>query len=96
MLPGAAAWADARLQREAALSPPATSHVESHRTDQCPRAHAPDCAVCRHLSSPVGLVHGHLATPEFSVETPIVAVGSHSPSALPFSLPLALAPPPLS
>jgi hypothetical protein len=48
-LPGAAAWADARLD---AASTHATAHIESHTTKSCARIHAPDCALCHFLSAP--------------------------------------------
>ena len=48
-LPGAAAYADARLDAIAATARP---HVESHTTTGCTRIHAPDCALCHYLSAP--------------------------------------------
>lgn len=48
-LPGAAAWADARLD---AAGEHAVAHVESHSTRSCARIHAPDCAVCHFLTAP--------------------------------------------
>jgi hypothetical protein len=52
VLPGATAWADARLEQDA-RSPRGASHIEAHQTPQCARAHAPDCALCQHLGSPL-------------------------------------------
>ena len=49
LLPGAAAWADARLDAAGAH---ATAHVESHTAKSCARLHAPDCALCHFLSAP--------------------------------------------
>ena len=49
-LPGAAAWADARLD---AAGTHATAHFESHTTTSCARIHAPDCALCHFLTAPV-------------------------------------------
>jgi len=49
LLPGAAAWADARLDIAGAH---ATPHVESHTSKTCARVHAPDCAVCHFLTAP--------------------------------------------
>ena len=49
-LPGAAAWADARLDAAGAQ---ATAHIESHTTKSCARIHAPDCALCHFLTAPV-------------------------------------------
>jgi hypothetical protein len=48
-LPGAAAWADARLD---GAGTHATPHVESHTTKSCARVHAPDCALCHYLTAP--------------------------------------------
>jgi len=48
-LPGAATWADARLD---AADAHATAHVESHTTKSCARIHAPDCALCHFLTTP--------------------------------------------
>jgi len=47
-LPGAAAWADARLDTTAA-----PAHVESHSTPGCARIHPADCAFHRFLSAPL-------------------------------------------
>src|SRR5256712_10378240 len=49
LLPGAAAWADARLD---AASAHATAHIESHTSKSCARVHALDCAICHFLSAP--------------------------------------------
>jgi hypothetical protein len=49
LLPGAAAWADARLDAAGAH---ATAHIESHTAKSCARIHAPDCAVCHFLTAP--------------------------------------------
>src|SRR5689334_21353428 len=49
LLPGAAAWADARLDAEGTH---ATAHIESHSSKSCARIHAPDCALCHFLSAP--------------------------------------------
>ena len=47
--PGAAAIADGLLATESASQP--LTHVESSTTAKCPVVHAPDCGVCRYLSS---------------------------------------------
>jgi len=47
-LPGAAAWADARLDTIAA-----PAHIESHSTAGCARIHPADCAFHRFLSAPL-------------------------------------------
>ena len=49
LLPGAAAWADARLDAAGAH---ATAHIESHTAKSCARIHAPDCALCHFLTAP--------------------------------------------
>src|SRR5690349_13019047 len=49
LLPGAAAWADARLD---AAEAHAVAHIESHTTKSCARIHPPDCALCHFLTSP--------------------------------------------
>src|SRR5882672_3955454 len=49
LLPGAAAWADARLDTAGAH---ATAHIESHTSKSCARIHAPDCALCHFLTAP--------------------------------------------
>jgi hypothetical protein len=49
-LPGAAAYADARLD---ALGAAARPHIESHTTKSCTRIHPPDCALCHNLSAPL-------------------------------------------
>jgi hypothetical protein len=49
LLPGAAAWADARLD---AAGTHATAHIESHTAKSCARIHAPDCAICHFLTAP--------------------------------------------
>ncbi len=48
-LPGAVAWADARLDTAAA----GPAHVESHSTSACIRIHPADCAFHRFLSAPL-------------------------------------------
>jgi hypothetical protein len=49
-LPGATAWADARLERES-RSPRGASHIEAHHSRDCPRTHPPDCGLCQHLAT---------------------------------------------
>ncbi|PYO76392.1 MAG: hypothetical protein E6K55_07730 [Gemmatimonadetes bacterium] len=51
-LPGAAAWADARLDTAESH---AVAHIESHTTNSCARIHAPDCALCHFLTAPVAV-----------------------------------------
>jgi hypothetical protein len=48
-LPGAAAWADARLDSAAA----GPAHIESHSNATCVRIHPADCAFHRFLSAPL-------------------------------------------
>ena len=49
MVPGAAAWADARL----GASEAGPAHIESHSTAVCVRIHPADCALHRFLSAPL-------------------------------------------
>ena len=92
-LPGATAWADARLERES-LTPRGASHVESHRTPQCPRAHPLDCALCQHLASPLARA---APAPALFVDAPRVRVspaGRVRPAQAPsVALPQSRAPP---
>jgi hypothetical protein len=48
-LPGAVAWADARLDASSAL---AVAHFDSHTTESCVHIHPADCAFDRFLSAP--------------------------------------------
>jgi hypothetical protein len=48
-LPGAAAWADARLDTTAT----GPAHIESHSTAGCVRIHPADCVFHRFLSAPL-------------------------------------------
>lgn len=59
--PGAAAWADARLD---AASAGARPHIESHTTASCTRVHAADCALCSFLTAPI--VARRAPTPELA------------------------------
>jgi hypothetical protein len=93
VLPGAAAWTDARLQRGAALSSRGASHVESHSTEQCPRAHPPDCALCRHLSTPVALAAAHKAVLWPTTDLQTRASGERAPRTTTLTLPPSRAPP---
>lgn len=47
-LPGAAALADARIERAAAAE---ITHIESQAAKACVRVHPPDCALCRFLTT---------------------------------------------
>ena len=47
--PAAAVAADARVVAESARAD--ASHVEAHSSVTCPRAHAPDCALCQHVAT---------------------------------------------
>src|SRR2546426_9600447 len=49
-VPGAAAWADARLGGEGWNAP---AHIESHSSASCVRVHPADCAFHRLLITPV-------------------------------------------
>jgi len=92
-LPGAAAWADARL--DSATAGPA--HIESHSTAACVRIHPADCAFHRFLSAPLAtgrpvvfrIRDGHRTTP-------VVAALASPRAALSAGLHHSRAPPTLS
>ncbi|HYK82845.1 MAG TPA: hypothetical protein VEU55_06830 [Gemmatimonadales bacterium] len=94
LVPGAAAWADARLDVAGAH---ATAHVESHSTDSCARVHPPDCALCHFLTAP--FVSGRPTALRWDRAGDRVPGGSE-PAPLPHGLarahPHSRAPPPLS
>lgn len=48
--PAVSAIADGKAAFESASE--ATTHVEATSTERCPLVHAPDCGVCRYLSTP--------------------------------------------
>lgn len=48
-VPGAAAWADARLGEGST----GLAHIESHSTNVCARVHPADCAFHRFLNAPL-------------------------------------------
>jgi len=94
LLPGAAAWADARLDAAGAH---ATAHVESHTAKSCARIHAPDCALCHFLTAPA--LTGGAMLLRFDVAArqaprPADPAGTAHPLARPHPQPRA--PPPLS
>lgn len=94
VLPGAAAWADARLDSAGAH---ATAHVESHTTSACARIHPPDCALCHFLSAPFSgrrVVALHLDTGDARATRPVAPVPVRS--ALARFFPPPRAPPALS
>jgi hypothetical protein len=63
-LPGAAAWADARLDAVARQGP---IHVESHATQACVPLHPADCVLHRFLSTLGRVGPGTLVSVRFSV-----------------------------
>ncbi len=93
-LPGAAAWADARLD---AAAPQGPIHLESHATQACAPVHPPDCVLHRFLSTPgcagqpvivdIGSRAGHLVPP---AESRLAGLAPQQ------RLPDSRAPPPLS
>ncbi len=93
-LPGAAAWADARLD---AAESHAVAHIESHTTASCARIHAPDCALCHFLTAPVVTSRASALPIGAAQDKP---AGRADPSALPRRLsrphPQPRAPPALS
>ena len=50
VVPGAASWADAKLEVRGRVAP---VHIESHSTSACARVHRPDCGLCQFLASPL-------------------------------------------
>ena len=93
-LPGAAAWADARLD---AAGTHATAHFESHTTTSCARIHAPDCALCHFLTVPALTGGDMLLRPDIAagrMARPADPAGTTHPLARPHPQPRA--PPTLS
>jgi len=93
-LPGAAAWADARLD---AAGTHATAHFESHTTKSCARIHAPDCALCHYLTAPALTGRAmplRLAAAPRRAPRPVELTGTAHPLARPHPQPRA--PPTLS
>ncbi len=72
--PGAAAWADARLDNVAAH---AVAHIESHTTKSCARLHPPDCALCHLLGAPA-VTGGGMALRLDAAEPRLVGVAEHT------------------
>ena len=94
LLPGAAAWADARLDAAGAH---ATAHIESHTAKSCARIHAPDCAVCHFLTAPAVTSRATVIRLEVSarqVPLPVASAGAARALARPHPQPRA--PPVLS
>ena len=94
LLPGAAAWADARFEIAGAH---ATPHVESHTSKSCARIHAPDCALCHFLTAPAvtgGAVVLRLDVAARQAPRPVDPAGTAHPLARPHPQPRA--PPALS
>jgi hypothetical protein len=94
LLPGAAAWADARLD---AAEAHAVAHIESHTTKSCARIHPPDCALCHFLTAPGVRSRATVLPVGAANERP---AGPSDPAALPHRLsrphPQPRAPPALS
>jgi hypothetical protein len=93
-LPGAAAWADARLDAAGAH---ATAHIESHTTKSCARIAAPDCALCHFLTAPALTGRAMLLRPGVAARRaprPVELTGSAQPLVRPHPQPRA--PPTLS
>ena len=66
--PGVAAVADGLLATESASQP--LTHIEASTTAKCPVVHAPDCGVCRYLSS---------ASHQARAATPLPVIGAALP-----------------
>lgn len=95
-LPGATAWADARLQADSRSSD-ASSLVESATDKSGPRSHDVDCVFCRYLAqsfSPASPATVLTARAAATAAPPAVAVSELE--AAENELPRARAPPPLS
>ena len=94
VLPGAAAWADARLD---AAGTRAAAHIESHTTTTCARVHPPDCALCHFLTAPLAPRRpATLRVASSSDRVPWRAEPARLPHALSRPHPQPRAPPPLS
>ena len=94
VLPGAAAWADARLD---AAGTRAAAHIESHSTATCVRVHPADCALCRFLGTPpVAGRRSVLVLDSPSDTRRHCAAAAHEPRAVARAHPQSRAPPPLS
>ncbi|HXM37035.1 MAG TPA: hypothetical protein VN908_00075 [Gemmatimonadales bacterium] len=93
MVPGAAAWADARL----GASEAGPAHIESHSTAVCVRIHPADCALHRFLSAPLATGRPVVFRVQDARGT-LLAPRSHAapPAALAAGLHHSRAPPPLS
>ena len=75
LLPTVVSIADARLERDA-LSARAVSHVESKTSQDCPRAHKADCALCQHLTTPFARsAKSALPIAQTQAEPPIITLG---------------------
>ena len=89
--PGVAAIADGLLARESATQP--LTHIEATTTAKCPVVHAPDCGVCRYLSSGATLARAsELVAPQASTIAPACA-GTRAPASVVATLPNGRAPP---
>jgi hypothetical protein len=90
-LPGAAAWADARLDGSGAG---AVAHVESRSTDRCARIHPSDCALHRFLSAPVAVGQAvRVGVLTLAAVVPVSASRSDAPALVLALLPDSRAPP---
>jgi hypothetical protein len=89
--PGVAAIADGLLATESASQP--LTHVESTTTAKCAVVHAPDCGVCRYLSSGSTLSRAVQPVPLLQV-TPVPPNAiACAPASIATSLPDGRAPP---
>ena len=89
--PGVAAVADGLLARESANQP--LTHIEATTTAKCPVVHAPDCGVCRYLSSGATPVRTNmLVALEASAVAPACAA-KLAPASVVTTLPNGRAPP---
>jgi hypothetical protein len=89
--PGVAAVADGLLARESASQP--LTHIEATTTAKCPVVHAPDCGVCRYLSTGAALARtSGLVALQASTIAPACAA-TLAPASVVTTLPNGRAPP---
>jgi hypothetical protein len=89
--PGVASIAHGMSARENASGP--LTHIESTTTATCPVVHAPDCGVCRYLSTASTLPRATDSIPQAeTAATPLCASG-WAPSGVRIFLPDGRAPP---
>lgn len=91
--PGVAAIADGLLARESAAQP--LTHIEASTSAKCSVVHAPDCGVCRYLSSASSLPRLAPPLPVFEAALPLPRDVVCASASVVTSLPDGRAPPAL-